>query len=79
MYKYKVTIQSTPVGENKWAVMTAGTWNPGERPQLEDEIVPAKVVEALFKVTHSAKGQSGRNQVQDGDTLYAVVFRRLSR
>jgi len=77
---YKVTIQSTPVGENNWGVVTSGTWNSGEPPQLEDnEIVPAKVVAALFKVTHSAIGHSGRNQVQDGDTLYAVVFRRLSR
>jgi hypothetical protein len=75
---YKVTIQSTPVGENNWGVLTAGTWNPGERPQLADETLPAKIVEALFKISPSAKDQSGRNQVQEGDTLYAVVFRRLA-
>jgi hypothetical protein len=76
---YKVTIQSTPVGEGNWSVVTTGTWNPGEPPRLADEILPANVVEALFKVTPSATDQSGRNQVQEGDTFYAVVFRRLSR
>ena len=76
---YKVTIQSTPVGESNWSVVTTGTWNPGEPPQLAEEILPAKVVDALFNVTPSATDKSGRNQVQDRDTGYAVVFRRLSR
>ena len=79
MYKYKVTIQATPVGESNWSVVTTGTWNPGHAPQLADEILPANVVEALFKITPSATDESARNQVQDGDTFYAVVFRRLSR
>jgi hypothetical protein len=78
MHKYKVTIQATPVGENNWSVVTTGMWNPGEPPQLE-EILPANVVKALFNITPSATDESGRNQVQDGDTAYAVVFRRLSR
>jgi hypothetical protein len=76
---YKVTIQSTPVGESNWSVVTTGTWNPGEPPQLAGDILPANVVEALFKITPSATDQSGRTQVQDGDTMYGVVFRRLSR
>ncbi len=76
---YKVTIQSTPVGESNWSVVTSGTWTPGEPPELADESLPLNVVELLFKVTPSAKDQSGRNQVQDGDMFYAVVFRRLSR
>jgi hypothetical protein len=50
-----------------------------QQPQLEGEILPANVVEALFNITPSATDQSGRNQVQDGDTFYAVVFRRLSK
>jgi hypothetical protein len=70
---YKVTIQSTPVGESNWSVVTTGTWNPGERPQLAGETLPANVVEALFKITPSAMDQSRRNQVQDGDIYYAVV------
>jgi hypothetical protein len=76
---YKVTIQATPAGQSDWRVVTAGTWTPGQPPQLEDQILPAKVVEALFNITPSAMDESGRNQVQDGDTFYAVVFRRLSR
>ena len=76
---YKVNIQSTPVGESNWSVVTTGTWNPGEPPQLAEEILPANVVDALFNITPSATDQSRRNQMQDGDTAYAVVFRRLSR
>jgi hypothetical protein len=76
---YKVTIQETPIKESNWRVVASGTWTPGERPQLADHILPADVVEALFDVTPSATDKSGRNQVQIGDTLYAVVFRRLLR
>jgi hypothetical protein len=75
---YKVTIQTTPTGESNWRVLTTGTWNPGEPPRLEHQSVPDNAVEALFEITPSAKDQSGRNQVQDGDMLYAVVFRKLS-
>jgi hypothetical protein len=74
---YKVTIQSTPVGESNWSVVTTGTWNPGEPPQLADEILSAHIIQALFNVTPSAMDQSRRNQVQDGDMFYAVVFRML--
>jgi hypothetical protein len=76
---YKVTIQATPAGESNWSVVTTGRWTPGQPPQLAEEILPATVVEALFNITPSATDQSGRNQVQDGDTFYAVVFRKLSR
>jgi hypothetical protein len=50
---YKVTIQRTLAGESNWRVVTTGTWNQGE-PQLADGTLPIDVVEALFKVTHSA-------------------------
>ena len=76
---YKVTIQATPVKVSDWRVVTTGTWTPGQPPQLDDQILPAEVVEALFNVTPSATDPSGRNQIQCGDMLYAVVFRRLSR
>jgi hypothetical protein len=76
---YNVTIQATPAGESNWSVVTTGTWTPGQVPQLADEILPANVVEALFNITPSATDKSGRNQMQDGDTLYGVVFRKLSR
>jgi hypothetical protein len=76
---YKVTIQSTPVTESNWKVIATGTWTPGQQPQLAEQILPAEVVEALFNVNPSATDESGRNQVQCGDTFYAVVFRRLSR
>ena len=76
---YKVTIQATPVGESNWRVVTTGTWNPGEPPRLAEEILSANVVDALFNITPSATDKSGRNQMQDGDTFYAVVFKRLSR
>jgi hypothetical protein len=79
MHKYKVTIQATRAGESNWSVVTTGTWIPGQAPHLTDEILPANVVEALFNITPSATDESERNQVQDGDTMYGVVFRRLSR
>jgi len=37
------------------------------------------VLEELFKITPSLTDKSGRNQVQFGDKLYGVVFRRLKR
>jgi hypothetical protein len=76
---YKVTIQARPIEEDDWRVVASGRWTPGKQPQLGDEILPADVIEALFNVTPSPTEKSGRNQVQCGDTLYAVVFRRLSR
>jgi hypothetical protein len=75
---YKVTIQATPVAESSWRVVATGTWTPGQQPELA-EILPVEVVEALFNISPSAKDESGRNQVRCGDTLYAVVFRRLSK
>jgi hypothetical protein len=76
---YRVTIQATPIEVTNWRVVTAGMWTPGQRPQLDDPILlPAEVLEELFNVTPSAADKSGRNQIQRGDTLYAVVFRRLS-
>jgi hypothetical protein len=76
---YKVTIQASPIKEGDWRVVASGTWTPGKPPQLGDEILPAEVVEALFNVTPSPADKSGRNEIQCGDTLYAVVFRRLLR
>jgi hypothetical protein len=73
---YKVTIQATPINESNWAVVAAGTWTPGQQPQL-DKTLAAEVLGDLFNVTPSATDKSGRNQIQCGDTLYAVVFRRL--
>jgi hypothetical protein len=75
---YKVTIQATPVEEGNWRVVASGTWTPGQQPQLE-QILPAEVIATLFNVNPSATDKSGRNQVQYGDTFYAVVFRRLSK
>ena len=75
---YKVTIQATPVDENNWKVVADGNWTPGLPPQLDNQILPVAVVEALFNVIPSEEDISGRNQVQEGDTIYAVVFRRLS-
>ena len=75
---YKVTIQTTPVQEHNWRVVATGTWTPGQQPQLDNQILPTRVVEALLNVTPS-RAISGRNQVQDGGTIYAVVFRRLSK
>ena len=77
---YKVTVQSTPVAEKpEWKVVATGTWTPGQKPQFDEQTLPAKVIEALFNVGLSAAVSSGRNQVQFGDTLYAVVYRRLSK
>ena len=76
---YKVTIQSTPVAETNWRVVASGTWTPGQQPRLDEQTLPAKVVEMLFNVSPSATVKSGRNQVQLGETFYAVVFRRLSK
>jgi hypothetical protein len=76
---YKVTIQATPINESDWKVEAAGTWTPGRQPQLAEHILPAEVLEELFNVTPPAMDPSGRNQMQCGNTLYAVVFRRLSR
>jgi hypothetical protein len=75
---YKVTIQATPIAGIDWRVVTVGTWTPGQPPQL-DQVLSNEVLEALFNITPSATDKSGRNQIQHGDTLYAVVFRRLSR
>jgi hypothetical protein len=75
---YKVTIQATPINESNWEVVAAGRWTPGQQPQL-DKTLAAEVLEELFNVTPSELDPSGRNQIQCGDTVYAVVFRRLSR
>ena len=56
--------------------MASGTWTPGQQPQLE-QILSAEVVEALFNVSPSEN--SGRNQVELGNTSYAMVFRRISK
>ena len=74
---YKVTIQATPSNESDWRVVTTGTWTPGQQPQLADQALPVEVLEELLKVTPSPTDISSRNQVQCGDKLYAVVFRRL--
>jgi hypothetical protein len=77
---YKVTIQETPAVEKlNWRVVTSGNWTPGQEPQLTQHLLSPEVIEALFNVTPSATVRSGRNQVQCGETLYAVVFRRLSK
>lgn len=73
---YKVTIQATSVQRIDWKVVGSGSWNPGQQPQLEDQILSSEVLEELFSVTPSPTENSGRNQVQFGDTLYAVVFRK---
>ena len=76
---YKVTIQEASVKLSDWKVVAAGTWTPGQRPQLDDQIVPTDVLDELFNVIPSVTDRSGRNQIQRGDMLYAMVFRRLSR
>jgi hypothetical protein len=76
---YKVTIQATPVAKVDWKVMASGRWTPGQPPQLAEHLLPAEVLEELFNVAPSPIDTSGRNQIQCGDTLYAVVFRRLLR
>jgi hypothetical protein len=57
--------------------VAAGTWNAGQQPQLAEHTLPAEVLEALFNVTPSPTDNLSRNEIQFGDTLYAVVFRRL--
>jgi len=76
---YKVTIQATPVAMNNWQVVVAGTWTPGQGPQLAEQVLPAGVVEALVNVSPLPTDASGRNEIQFGDTSYAVVFRKLSK
>jgi hypothetical protein len=76
---YKVTIQATHIEKIDWKVVAAGTWIPGQQPQLEDQILSAEVLEALFNVTLSPTDNLSRNEIQSGDELYAVVFRRLLR
>lgn len=76
---YNVTIQETPAAESDWSAVTTGRWTPGQPPRLADEILPANVIEALFDIQPPATDQSGRNHVQDGDTFYAVVFRKRSK
>jgi len=76
---FKVTIQATPVQENNWRVVATGTWTPGQRPELEDQLLPGEVIATLFDVTPSATDVSGRNQVQYGDTFFAMVFRRIKK
>ncbi len=76
---YKVTIQATPINESDWKVVATGRWTPGQQPQLAEHTLAAEVLEELFNVTPSELNPSGRNEIRCGDTLYAVVFRRLSR
>jgi len=76
---YKVTVQAAPVNTSDWTVLATGTWTPGQPPQFADQILPPEVLEELFKITPSLTDKSGRNQVQFGDKLYGVVFRRLKR
>ncbi len=76
---YKVTIQTTPVSKIDWKVVAAGHWTPGQPPELAEQTLSAEVLAELFNVTPSPTEPSGRNQIQSGDTLYAVVFRRLLR
>jgi hypothetical protein len=71
---YKVTIQATPVEKIDWKVMASGRWTPGEQPELGEEGLPAEVLAELFNVILSPADPSGRNQIQFGDTFYAVVF-----
>jgi hypothetical protein len=77
---YKVTIQETPIAEKPdWKVVATGTWALGQKPQLAEHALSTEVIEALFNVSLSGSDESSRNQVQFGDKLYAVVFRRLSK
>jgi hypothetical protein len=76
---YKVTIQKTPVNMSAWKVVASGTWTPGQPPELDNHILSADILEQLFNITPPETDKSGRNQAQCGATLYAVVFRRLSR
>jgi hypothetical protein len=76
---YKVTIQATPTQKIDWKVVASGRWTPGEPPQLAETTLSAEVLKDLFNVTPVAADHSGRHQIQSGDTLYAVVFRKLAR
>jgi GAF domain-containing protein len=76
---YKVTIQSTPAKQIVWKVAASGRWTPGQPPQLAKHLLSAEVLNELFNVTPSETDQSGRNQIQCGDTLYGVVFRRIPK
>jgi hypothetical protein len=64
---------------NIWQVVASGAWTPGREPKLDEHVLPAAVVEALFNVSPSPTDASGRNEIQFGDTSYAVVYRRLSK
>lgn len=74
---YKVTIQATTIVKTDWKVVASGRWTPGQPPELDNSLAP-EVLGDLFNFT-PATDQSGRNQIQCGDTRYAVVFRRFSR
>jgi hypothetical protein len=76
---YQVTIQATTVRGMDWKVVATGRWTAGRGPLLAEHTVSADVLENLFHLTPSATDQLLRNQIQSGDTLYAVVFRKLSR
>jgi hypothetical protein len=76
---YKVTIQATPISKIDWKVVAAGHWTPGQPPELAEQGLAAELLEELFTVTPQPSEQSCRNQIRCGDTLYAVVFRRLLR
>lgn len=76
---YKVTVQATLISKIDWKVVAAGSWSPGEPPEFTEGNLSAEVLKELFDVTPSPTDPSGRNQIQSGDTLYAVVFRRLLR
>lgn len=76
---FKVTIQATPIGVTDWKVVATGTWNPGLPPELDDDLLPAEVTRELFQVAPAPADKSGRNQIQSGDKLYAVVYRNLAR
>lgn len=76
---FKVTIQATSIGVTDWKVVATGTWTPGLPPILEENLLPAEVTQELFQVAPAPTDKSGRNQIQSGDKLYAVVFRNLAR
>jgi hypothetical protein len=76
---YKVTVQATPTDKVDWKVVASGRWTPGQPPQLGEEVLASEVLADLFNVTPEPADKSGRNQIQFGDTFYAVVFRKLTR
>ena len=76
---HKVTIQATPGSKIDWKVVASGRWTPGQPPELAEQTLSAEVLAELFNITPSPIDRSGRNQIQSGDMLYAVVFRRLLR